>query len=70
MKRRFNNGPSGIGIGIFYLILICVPFLGWVFNLLDWILEHILWFIGLGIVWFFVNVWNDFKSLEKEKENV
>jgi hypothetical protein len=60
---------SGKGIGIFYLVLVFFPLLGWFFGFLNWIIEHILWiFIGL-VIWFFYNVWKDYKKDMEEQKN-
>lgn len=69
--RSYYGGKSdGIGIGIFYIMLICMPFIGWVFNVLDWMLDHII-IIIVVILFIWISRWcikEDMRE-QKEKEN-
>jgi hypothetical protein len=73
MHHQFPN--KGIGYGIFYLILICLPFLSWLFGILNWILDNIRWIlIAIAViiitsilVWFALD---DEKEVQEEEENV
>lgn len=70
-RRRgyYGNGPSSKGLGIFWLMLVFLPIFSWIFNVLDWLIEHIYLVIALSIGWFFIKVWLTYEEMkEKQKE--
>jgi hypothetical protein len=65
--RSFYGGKNtGIGIGIFFLVIVFFPIVGGFFGFLNWFIEHIVWFIVLAVILFFVKVGLDVWLQEEE----
>lgn len=68
MYRNRYNGPSGRGLGIFWLMLIFLPVIGFIFICLNWILNHIGLIIFIGVVISFIILCLVYKYDSKQEE--
>lgn len=69
---RSGGKSDGYGCVIFLVMLFFLPALGWIFNILNWVMEHISWIIfGVVAIWFISLVVNSsLKESEEEETDI
>lgn len=69
-NKSYIGKSSGIGCGIFFIMIVAFPILSWIFNTIDYILSNIgfiLYLIGLVLIIGFVSYFIS-KAEDEEEE--